>query len=77
MTPYHKKLLLLSSQSLNNSSCICYIVTCCYLLHSCDSLIELALLVVCNAKEVVDATLGKKNADGLYLSVLPIRIFFC
>ena len=24
-----------------------------------------------------DATLGKKNADGLYFGVLPIRIYFC
>ncbi len=25
----------------------------------------------------LDATLGKKNADGLYFGVLPIRIYFC
>ena len=24
-----------------------------------------------------DATLGKKNTDGLYFGVLPIRIYFC
>ena len=28
-------------------------------------------------QKVADATLGKKNADGLYFDVLPIRIFFC
>ena len=28
-------------------------------------------------EKVVDATLGKKNADGLYYGVLPIRIYFC
>ena len=31
---------------------------------------------ICRQK-VVDATLGKKNADGLYYGVLPIGIFFC
>ncbi len=32
-------------------------------------------LICC--QKAADTTLGKKNADGLYLSVLLIRIFFC
>jgi hypothetical protein len=28
-------------------------------------------------EKAADTTLGKKNADGLYLSVLLIRIYFC
>ena len=27
-------------------------------------------------EKAADATLGKKNADGLYYGVLPIRIYF-
>jgi len=30
-----------------------------------------------SCQKAADTTLGKKNADGLYLMVLLIRIYFC
>ena len=54
ITNYLSLSLLCCCKSSDNSLCVCNISTCSYILHCCNSLVELLLLVVCNAQQVVD-----------------------